>query len=99
VVKRIKELAPRWVALGGGGYDISNVARAWTLAWAVMNGVELSDDLPTAYLEEAAKIGIHEKELRGEPRFSSGTQSQENRSEAERIVNYLKKTVFPKVGV
>ncbi|HEU5321901.1 MAG TPA: acetoin utilization protein AcuC, partial [Methylomirabilota bacterium] len=29
---RILSLAPRVVALGGGGYDITNVARAWTVA-------------------------------------------------------------------
>ena len=97
VVRRIKELAPRWVALGGGGYDVSNVARAWTLAWAVMNGIELGDELPKSYLEKAAKVGVHEKELRGRPKFSSSTQSKEIRKEVERIVNYLKKTVFPKV--
>ena len=99
VIRRIKELAPRWVALGGGGYDVSNVARAWTLAWAVMNGIELGDELPKSYLEKAAKVGIYEKELRGRPNFSSSTQSKEIRMEVERIVNYLKKTIFPKVGV
>jgi acetoin utilization protein AcuC len=99
VVRWIKELAPRWVALGGGGYDVSNVVRAWTLAWAVMNGIELSDELPKSYLEKAAKVGIYEKELRGGPKFSSSSQSKDIRMEAERIVNYLKKTVFPKVGV
>ena len=97
VVRRIKELAPRWVALGGGGYDLSNVARAWTLAWAVMNGIELSEELPKSYVEIAAKVGIYEKELRGKPESSSGRQSEENRTEVERIVDYLKKTVFPKL--
>jgi acetoin utilization protein AcuC len=97
VVRRIKELAPRWVALGGGGYDVSNVVRAWTLAWAVMNGIELSEELPKSYLEKAAKVGIYEKELRGGQKFSSSSQSKEIRMEAERIVNYLKKTIFPKV--
>ena len=42
-VRRIVALAPRLVALGGGGYDLANVARAWTAAWAVMNGVDLPD--------------------------------------------------------
>jgi acetoin utilization protein AcuC len=65
VLKRIKDLAPRWVALGGGGYNISNVARAWTLAWAVMNGIELKEELPESYLKEAMRMGIEEKELRG----------------------------------
>jgi acetoin utilization protein AcuC len=84
--------------LGGGGYDVSNVVRAWTLAWAVMNGIELSDELPKSYLEKAAKAGIYDKELRGRPKFSSSSGSEDIRREAERIVNYLKKTVFPKIG-
>ena len=98
VLRRIKNLAPRWVALGGGGYDVSDVARAWTLAWAVMNGIELSDELPKSYLEKAARVGVYEKELRGEPKFPSSSQRKDIRMEVERIVNYLKKTVFPKVG-
>jgi acetoin utilization protein AcuC len=35
-----------WVALGGGGYDMGNVARCWTLAWAIISGKEI-DDLPS----------------------------------------------------
>ena len=99
VVRRIKTLAPRWVALGGGGYDVSNVARAWTLAWAVMNGIELDDELPESYVQEAAKVGIYEKELRGGliPAFNSG--KDEIRKEMERVVKYLKQNVFPKVKV
>jgi acetoin utilization protein AcuC len=46
VISFLKEQAPAWVALGGGGYNVRNVARAWTLAWAIMNGVDLPDDLP-----------------------------------------------------
>ncbi|MEW6374575.1 MAG: acetoin utilization protein AcuC [Thermodesulfobacteriota bacterium] len=98
VVRRIKELAPRWVALGGGGYDISNVARAWTLAWAVMNGIELEEKLPEPYLKTAAREGIHEKELRGNMTPPPHSQRKEIKAEAERVVNYIKKMVFPKVG-
>jgi acetoin utilization protein AcuC len=97
ILRRIKDLAPRWVALGGGGYDVSNVARAWTLAWAVMNSIELSDELPEAYIKKAASSGIYEKELRGVQRFQPNSQKEDIRTEAERVVNYLKKTVFPKV--
>ena len=42
----LTEEAPAWVALGGGGYNPANVARAWTLAWATMNHVELPNELP-----------------------------------------------------
>jgi len=98
VVRQIKDLAPRWVALGGGGYDISNVARAWTLAWAVMNNIELGEELPESYLEKASKAGAHEKELRGGLKSSPHTESKDIRTEAERVVKYIKETVFPKVG-
>lgn len=97
VLKRIKGLAPRWVALGGGGYNISNVARAWTLAWAIMNGVELTEKLPGSFSKEAMKIGIEERELRGRPRTPLHSQSKENRAEMERVVHYIKETVLPKV--
>src|SRR5438128_4557382 len=36
-VRRITELSPQLLALGGGGYDLQNVARGWTAAWAVIN--------------------------------------------------------------
>jgi acetoin utilization protein AcuC len=97
VLKRIKDLAPRWVALGGGGYNISNVARAWTLAWAVMNGIELKEDLPEVFLKEAEKMGVEERELRGSLRTPLHSQNEENRVEMERVVHYVKETVFPKV--
>jgi len=51
MVRMIKSLAPKWVALGGGGYDVTNVARAWTLAWAIMNDVQAPDEIPTSFLQ------------------------------------------------
>lgn len=99
VVRRIKVLAPRWVALGGGGYDPSNVARAWALTWAVINGVELEDSLPLAYRDFAAQHGIHGERLkeRSGPRNSDERIKREIRIKLERIIHYLKWTVFPKV--
>lgn len=43
----------RWIALGGGGYDIWRVVpRAWTLLWAEMNDVRLEDQvLPPTWLD------------------------------------------------
>jgi acetoin utilization protein AcuC len=98
VLRRIKAIAPRWVALGGGGYDISNVARAWALAWGVMNGVEMNEPLPEAYIEMSGRFGIYEKELRGRnspPRYSKREDVQRD---TDRVVQYIKKVVFPKVS-
>jgi acetoin utilization protein AcuC len=57
IPKLVHELAHehcdgRWIALGGGGYDIWRVVpRAWTLLWAEMNDIRLQDrPLPQAWL-------------------------------------------------
>jgi acetoin utilization protein AcuC len=47
-----------WVALGGGGYNPFNVARAWTLAWGIMNGVDLPDDLPESMVKPLSAQGL-----------------------------------------
>ncbi len=49
LVQRLALLAPRWLALGGGGYNVDVVPRAWTLALAVMAQVRLPAELPEAY--------------------------------------------------
>lgn len=97
VLNRIRDLAPKWVALGGGGYDLSNVARAWTLAWAIMNGVELKEELPEDFLKEAAEMGMEEKKLREHAISPRRSGSEEKRTEMERVVQYIKENVFPKI--
>ena len=57
-VKRLLPLAPRVVALGGGGYDLTNVARAWTAAWAAMNDVDLPRDLPRESHRDMQRLGL-----------------------------------------
>jgi len=41
LVSRMKRMAPKWVALGGGGYEASVVIRCWTLAYGIMIGRRL----------------------------------------------------------
>jgi acetoin utilization protein AcuC len=68
MVRMIKSLAPKWVALGGGGYDVANVARAWTLAWAVMNDVQAPDEIPRSFLQQFSGAGFLNNKLRDAPR-------------------------------
>ncbi len=60
VVETIKALAPRWLALGGGGYDISVVPRAWTLAYGVMSEQAFDDELPASYREKYGGERLHD---------------------------------------
>ena len=43
--------AAKWLALGGGGYDLQAVARAWAFDFAVMSEQQLSAEIPRAYAE------------------------------------------------
>jgi acetoin utilization protein AcuC len=51
LVSRVRQMAPRWVALGGGGYEASVVIRCWTLAYGIMMGRDWPDEIPPDYQE------------------------------------------------
>ncbi|MGD1879126.1 MAG: acetoin utilization protein AcuC [Kiloniellaceae bacterium] len=48
VVARVKDLAPRVLVLGGGGYNPWSVGRAWAGVWATLNDFAVPDRLPPA---------------------------------------------------
>jgi acetoin utilization protein AcuC len=92
-VEQIRELSTRWVALGGGGYDIAAVARAWTLAWAIMNGVELPDEIPKAFLEAHPGGAFGSGRLRDERYRDAGRGREMLRAEVEKTVRLVKERV------
>lgn len=47
-VEKVSGLAPRVLVTGGGGYNPWAVARAWTLVWAVLNGITPPKELSFA---------------------------------------------------
>ena len=52
VVEKLKELAPnKWLALGGGGYDLSAVARTWALDYATLSSQKIDNTTPTLFNE------------------------------------------------
>src|SRR3989441_12243222 len=73
-VARLVELSPRLGALGGGGYDLANVARAWTAAWAVMNGIELAAAPPAPFAEDALPHRFPGPPLWGPPEPPAGAK-------------------------
>lgn len=98
VVRKIKEISPKWVALGGGGYDINNVAKAWTLAWAIMNDVELPDEIPGNFIRKYSREGFSDRKMRDEIYLEKGTRKEQMREDVERVIKFLKEKVFMKVG-
>lgn len=64
-VTRFRRLDLPWLALGGGGYNVGNVVRAWTLAWGVMLNEDLPNEIPPSWSTQAASHGVSVSQLRG----------------------------------
>jgi len=92
-VERFRALGVPWLALGGGGYDVGNVVRAWTLAWAVMLDEKPSDEIPAAFLTRAAAHGVTVSQLRG-PREVPPTSDRVLEALADTI-HKLRESAFP----
>lgn len=91
VVKELRHLAPRWVALGGGGYHMGAVARCWTLAYGVMTDRDWPDDIPQGFEQ---RYGLKKLRDHAQPAIDSRLKEQA-RLFAERGVEEIKRTIFP----
>jgi acetoin utilization protein AcuC len=98
-VKAIEAISPKCVALGGGGYHMKSVTRAWALAWSVMNGIEPQDNyvgtiggmmLGTEYVEGG---GLRDRHV-----YTTGPTKEDIETEIQRVTKYIKETAFPLIG-
>ena len=48
IVAALRHMAPRFLVLGGGGYNPWSVGRLWTGVWGVLSGQEVPGHLPPA---------------------------------------------------
>jgi acetoin utilization protein AcuC len=99
IVTRLLEFSPRIVALGGGGYDLSNVARAWTAAWAAMNGAELPAEIPRACHKDLARHGLKQMRLWDEPMDLPPDTRHWAEEFAMRQVQMIREHIFPLHGL
>ena len=93
VVERILSFRLPWVALGGGGYDLSNVARSWALAWAIMNNVSAPNEIPAGFVRKNSDI-FRNGFLRDTP-ITPFTLRDDEIKTLEADLYYLNHTVLP----
>lgn len=93
MVKKFRSFNIPWVALGGGGYDLSNVARAWTLAWAVMNRAKAPNTIPKDFILKNGDI-FKSGFLRDQP-CTPAPMNEDDIKGVERDIKYLKEEVLP----
>lgn len=95
MVRNIKSFTLPWIALGGGGYNMGNVARAWTLAWAIMCNSEVDEEIPKQFRETAVQFGFSDRSLRDTP-FNLPPGEQEGmRLKMEESIGKLLETALP----
>jgi len=95
ILRKLKALSIPWVAMGGGGYDLMNVARAWTLAWGVMNGVELSPGLPAPFVTMIRALGYPHKSLLDAMHWAEEDDRNRALDAVERSIATIRKRIFP----
>jgi acetoin utilization protein AcuC len=95
IMRKLKALKIPWVALGGGGYDQMNTARAWTIAWAVMNGVELNPRLPAPFIKKIEPLGYPNRVLLDAMHWSEEHDRNQALTAVEKSIARLKETIFP----
>ncbi len=57
VVAALRGMAPRFLVLGGGGYNPWSVGRLWTAVWGLLSGQDLPDRLPREAADVLAALG------------------------------------------
>lgn len=81
----------KWLLVGGGGYDLSAVARGWSLAYGVLLEQEWPDKIPDSYRN---RYGLNCLRDRQTPLIDSGITSK-TRAFAESSVTTVQREVFP----
>jgi len=97
MVKKMRSFGIPWIALGGGGYNIANVARAWTLAFGILCGIEIPDNIPDVSCGMLRKYGFEGTTLRDHGSEALGQRGEDvtTRKWAEEKVRYIHERIFP----
>ncbi|MCZ6538606.1 MAG: acetoin utilization protein AcuC [Chloroflexi bacterium] len=95
----------KWVAVGGGGYDLSAVARAWTMALATMADFSLPDDVPESFTSladtslEGASPGTPEKFADVPPPPNEHRHLSDIQQHNSQTLDEVRSLIFPKFGL
>lgn len=95
LVRRMGKIAPMWVALGGGGYEMSVVVRCWALAYGLMIGRDWPDEVPADYQELYGLKRLRDNE---KPQLSAHVRDRAVRF-AKESVGRVQELIFPLHGL
>ena len=96
-VRALAAVAPaKWLALGGGGYDLQAVARAWAAAYGIMSGQALANEIPEPYrrLHGVQTLDDPQEDLLAVERYAADAKTF-----AEASVQSVQRMIFPTHGI
>ena len=95
IASLVDEIGCPWIAVGGGGYDMSAVARAWTMDLATMANFELPEDMPPSFTSIPNQTTFHDE---GEYRIDPDVRADiVNHNES--AINEVRRRIFPHFGL
>jgi acetoin utilization protein AcuC len=95
IMKKLKALKIPWVAVGGGGYDLMNTARAWTIAWGIMNSRSLPAKLPDPFVRLIKSLGYPNRMLLDAMHWADEAERNRALDAVEKSIATIRRTVFP----
>lgn len=99
VIRIIKEISPKVIATGGGGYNLFKTAALWALAWAEMCGITPQDHYAgivggMMYGPEAQSGSLDDP-----PFCLEGKEKEECMQQAQDVVRFIREILFPLHGI
>jgi len=91
-LESIIQVSPKLLALGSGGYVLENIARAWTLTWATMNGLGPREENSVPFGGMFWGDGL--SSLKDRPHFVPDDIKEKVKSEVQRVVHAVENSVF-----
>jgi len=94
-----KSSGGRWIAVGGGGYDVTAAPRVWALLFAAMVHRRAADALPLDWLQECRELARAEPRdgtLRDAPVPPEGGQISRS---VTKVIEEVRARIFPIHGI
>ena len=91
----VNEIGCPWIAVGGGGYDMSAVARTWTMDLATMASFDLPGEVPNSFTSLPDLTTFHDE---GEYRIDPEVRTDIVRHN-ESAIDEIRRRIFPRFGL
>lgn len=99
VIEGIRKSCSKILALGGGGYSVPDVVRGWTLAWAILNGLEPHDPYQGIISGNLAPFSQGPDELRDPPYHLADDIRHDLDEYIKEKLAFIRERIFPVHGI